>query len=310
MTDRTAPFLRVPPAWVAVLVALALTLVTWVTNRPRPVLGFEGGPLIDVLWLSFAVLVVGLVLVGAVIVTRVPGNHIGWVLVLTGLLHGLSGALLGYAYGALVLGWPLPGGTVANWAAHWAPVPAGVLTGFIFLLFPTGRLPSPRWHWPARLYVTAGAVFAIAAAIAVAILRYRLYAIDRIISRTVTYGLVVAVLGAVYAAGVVGLGAAMSGLAGQESSDLVVAASVLAVAALFGPVRSRVQRAVDRRFNRTGYQARLAVEAFAERLRDDVDVEAIRREVTTTAATAMQPTQVSVWSRQLPADTAATEGQR
>ena len=135
----------------------------------------------------------------------------------------------------------------------------------------------------------------IPASIGLAILRHRLYDIDRIISRTVAYGLVVAVLGAVYVAGVVGLGAAVAGMTGEEGGDLVVAASVLAVVALFGPVRSRVQQAVDRRFNRSGYEARLAVDAFTNGLRDEVDLEAIRGGVATTAAVAVQPVCVSVW---------------
>ena len=132
-------------------------------------------------------------------------------------------------------------------------------------------------------------------AVGLAVLRYRLYDIDRIISRTVAYGLVVAVLGAVYVAGVVGLGTAVSAVTGQEGSDLVVAASVLAVVALFGPVRSRVQRAVERRFNRSGYEARQAVDVFAQELRDEVDLEAIQRSLVTTTAATVQPTSVSVW---------------
>ena len=132
-------------------------------------------------------------------------------------------------------------------------------------------------------------------AVGIAILRHGLYEVDRVISRTVAYALVVAVLGAVYAVGVVGLGSAVSALTGEADSDLVVAASVLAVAALFRPVRSRVQRAVERRFNRSGFDARLAVEAFAHRMRDEVDVDAISREVTRAAAQTVQPANVSVW---------------
>ena len=136
---------------------------------------------------------------------------------------------------------------------------------------------------------------AVPVAIGVAILRHGLYEIDRIISRTVSYGLVVAVLGAVYAAGVVGLGTAVSAVTGQEDNDLVAAASVLAVVALFRPVRSRAQQAVDRRFNRTGYEAGLAVDAFAQQLRDDVDLATIRRDIAQTAASALEPTHISLW---------------
>ena len=136
---------------------------------------------------------------------------------------------------------------------------------------------------------------AVPVAMSIAILRHGLYEIDRIVSRTVSYGLVVAVLGAVYVAGVVGLGTAVSAVTGQEGSDLVVAASVLAVVALFRPVRARVQTAVDRRFNRTGYQARLAVDRFADDLRDEVDLGALSRMTAETAAVTVQPDRVSVW---------------
>jgi hypothetical protein len=132
-------------------------------------------------------------------------------------------------------------------------------------------------------------------AVGVAVLRYRLYDIDRIVSRTVTYGLVVAAMGGLYVAGVVGLGAAVAGMTGEQGGDLVVAASVLGVAALFRPVRSRVQTAVDRRFNRTGYQARQAVDAFTEGLREEVDARAIQRDLVATATTLVQPDHLSVW---------------
>ena len=146
------------------------------------------------------------------------------------------------------------------------------------------------------LWAVAGVLAtAVPLTIGVAVLRYRLYEIERVISRTVSYGLVVAVLGAVYVAGVVGLGAAASGLTGQEDSDLAVAASVLVVVALFRPVRSRVQAAVDRRFNRTGYQARLAVEAFCDGLGDEVHLAELRDGIATTAAATVQPTSASLW---------------
>ena len=172
---------------------------------------------------------------------------------------------------------------------------AAALTGAVLLAMLTVGLATRDWPpgllW-SLLYLSL-AVYPVA--VGLAVLRYRLYDIDRIISRTVAYGLVLAVLGAVYVTGVVGLGAAVAGMTGEESGDLVVAASVLAVVALFGPVRSRVQQAVDRRFNRSGYEARLAVDAFTDGLRDEVDVDAIGRGVTRTAAASHQPAHVSIW---------------
>jgi hypothetical protein len=125
-----------------------------------------------------------------------------------------------------------------------------------------------------------------------AILRYRLYDLDRVISRTVAYGLLTVLLGLGYAAVVLGLGR----LLGRESS-LVVAAATLAVAAAFQPARRRIQRVVDRRFNRRRYDATRTVEAFAARLRDQVDLRALHGELLAVVDQTMQPTSASLWLR-------------
>ena len=177
---------------------------------------------------------------------------------------------------------------------RWLAV-AGAATGAVMATMVMFGLASRDWP-PGFLWMLLSlSLVGYPLAVGVALLRYRLYEIDRIVSRTISYGLVVTVLGAVYVVGVVGLGAAVSGLTGQEGSDLAIAASVLVVVALFGPVRSRVQAAVDRRFNRSGYEARLAVEAFAQDVRDEVELDATRRAVGETAAVAVQPTHASVW---------------
>ena len=125
-----------------------------------------------------------------------------------------------------------------------------------------------------------------------AILRYRLYDLDRIISRTVAYGLLTVVLGGGYAGVVLGLGQ----LPGPRPS-LVVAGATLAVAALFQPARRRVQQVVDRRFNRRRYDAARTIEAFAARLRDQVDLDALTAELLAVVDQTMQPTPVSLWLR-------------
>jgi hypothetical protein len=137
-------------------------------------------------------------------------------------------------------------------------------------------------------------------AVGAAVLRYRLYDLDRIISRTVAYGLLTLVLGGGYALAVLGLGQ----LVGRES-PLVVAAATLAVAAVFQPARRRVQAVVDRRFNRRRHDAARIVEGFGARLRDQVDLDSLTAELLAVVDQTMQPTQASLWLRpQAPSGTA------
>jgi hypothetical protein len=145
------------------------------------------------------------------------------------------------------------------------------------------------------LVLGAVATTTIPVAIGVAVLRYRLYDIDRVISRTVTYALLTIVLAGIYVAGVVGLGGVVRTATGGGAGDLVVAASTLVVAALFGPLRRRLQWMVDRRFNRARYDAQRTVEAFTQRLRDQVDLEAIDGSLRTATATTLRPAHVSLW---------------
>jgi hypothetical protein len=123
-----------------------------------------------------------------------------------------------------------------------------------------------------------------------AILRYRLYDIDRIVSRTVAYALLTLLLGLGYAAVVLGLGRLL-----PEGSTLVVAAATLAVAAVFSPLRRRVQALVDRRFNRRRHDAAQTIAAFSARLRDQVDLDTLSVELVTLVDQTMQPTQASLW---------------
>jgi hypothetical protein len=129
-----------------------------------------------------------------------------------------------------------------------------------------------------------------AIAIALAVLRYRLYEIDRIVSRTVSYAVITGLLIGVYVGGV-----ALTTRLLPLSSSVGVAASTLAAAALFQPLRQRVQRGVDRRFNRERYDANRTVDAFAARLRDEVDADAVRDDLLDTVVTAVAPANVSLW---------------
>ncbi|HZB60226.1 MAG TPA: hypothetical protein VFA73_13670 [Actinomycetota bacterium] len=123
-----------------------------------------------------------------------------------------------------------------------------------------------------------------------AILRYRLYDLDRIISRTLAYGLLTILLGLAYAAVVLGLGRLL-----PEGSSLVVAAATLAVAAIFQPVRRRVQALVDRRFNRRRHDAARTIADFSARLRDQVDLGTLTGELLAVVDQTMQPTRASLW---------------
>ncbi|MGH9166526.1 MAG: histidine kinase N-terminal 7TM domain-containing protein [Acidimicrobiia bacterium] len=146
-----------------------------------------------------------------------------------------------------------------------------------------------------EIALVAAAFSSIPAAVAIAILRYRLYDIDLVINRTLVYGSLTVLLGAVYVAGVVGLPRLLP-LA--EDNDLVVAGSTLAVAAVFSPLRRRTQAFVDRRFYRSRYDARRTLEAFSTRLREEVDLDDLRRDLVGVVQETLQPASVSVWLRE------------
>jgi hypothetical protein len=338
-------------------------------------------------------------IVGAVIVARQPHNIIGWLCCAIGLGTSLFQFMEDYAYNALAR--DLPGGVALAilGASPWA-VLLGLIGIFLPLLFPTGRLPSPRWRpvaWAAVVVVSAASVvfalrpirlfempsfpvnplgvegaaaiielagsivlalmgllallaaasvvirfrrasgverqqlkwfaYAVAlpaaflgispvfeppgrlgdvlffvsfalvpAAIGVAILRYRLYDIDRIINRTLVYGLLTAMLAGVYALVVLVFGQLFGGI-GAEPPSWAVAGATLAVAALFQPARRRIQQAVDRHFNRHRYDAARTVDAFAVRLRDQVDLDALSAELLAVVDQTVEPTKASLWLR-------------
>jgi hypothetical protein len=133
-------------------------------------------------------------------------------------------------------------------------------------------------------------------AIGIAILRYRLYEIDRIISRTISYGVITLVLASLFVAVVLTVQAVLGPVTG--SSTIAVAGSTLLVAALFAPIRRRVQGLVDRRFNRSRFDAERTIAAFAERLRNEVDLDQLRAEILATVSATVEPSSVSLWQRE------------
>ena len=350
--------------------------------------------------IPLAVAALSAVSVGAVLAARRPRHPVGWLLLTMGLSIAVHSLTYAYTrYGLVARPGALPG------AAYLAGLNNGVVVqwlacaGFVLLLTPTGRLPSPRWRWWARIaaaaavlwllgsivdpaplrpeypdignplgipaldgaldllvftavivlvslmvgavslllrfrrargverlqlrWLTWGATVAsVALLIAIgalilsedftlvnvglgvcaamfplatgaAILRYRLYDLDRIISRTLSYGLLTVLLGLGYAAVVLGLG----GLLPEGSGSLVVAAATLAVAAVFQPARRRVQQLVDRRFNRRRHDAGQTIAAFSARLRDEIDLTTLTGELLAVVDQTMQPTRASLWLR-------------
>jgi hypothetical protein len=163
-----------------------------------------------------------------------------------------------------------------------------------------------RWVPLAVSDLVFGFSFAlIPVTIGIAILRYRLYDIDRLISRTLVYGLLTALLAAVYAGLVLSLEELFGGIGGQPPS-WAVAGATLAVAALFQPARRRIQAVVDRRFNRRKYHAAQTIEAYSVRLRDQLDLDTLSSELLAAVDQTMEPTRISLWLRSSPHDSSRT----
>jgi hypothetical protein len=155
--------------------------------------------------------------------------------------------------------------------------------------------------WLGTLQNTTIFVFVlIPAAVGIAILRHRLYDIDVIINRALVYGVLTTTLVAVYLGGVLGVGAVVQAVSGRERSSLAVTASTLAVAAVFTPLRRRIQVMIDRRFYRRRYDARQAVSNFAFLVRDQVDLTSLQAELVATVRATIQPVVVRLWLK--PAD--------
>lgn len=198
---------------------------------------------------------------------------------LIGIVAGLASIVVRYRHGSAVerqqLKWFL---------AAAATVPVAILAG-------------DQAQTTLQVIVVPAAFSLLPIAIAVAILRYRLYDIDRIINRALVYGVLTASLVGVYLGTVVTLQLVLRSVTGQQS-QLVVVASTLAVAALFSPLRRRLQEFIDRRFYRKKYDAARTLEAFNARLRNETDLDSLKGELLSVVQQTMQPEHASLWLRE------------
>jgi hypothetical protein len=194
-------------------------------------------------------------------------------------------------------------GTAERAQLKWLVYAGGLIVAALLAEIPAAQIMGPG-NAASNLAnaITSGALVLVPVAIGIAVLRYRLYDIDRVISRTVSYAIITGLLAGVYA-GLVLLATQVLRL----SSPVAVAAATLAAAALFAPVRRRVQRLVDRRFNRARYDADTTTADFAARLKDAVDLDAIRDDLTSVVRAALEPAHVSVW---VPGPARTAGGQR
>lgn len=170
---------------------------------------------------------------------------------------------------------------------------AGVFTAVS--AFAGSVIEGPVVRTPALLVLV---LLALPVGIGIAILRHRLFDIDLLIKRTVVYGATTAAIAAVFFAGILSTQTLLRPL--TASSDLAVAASTLASFALFQPVRRRIQSAVDQRFDRSRYNAVRTLDAFSTRVRDDIDLDALRGDLIAAVGTTMAPAHVSLWLRDRP----------
>jgi hypothetical protein len=394
MSARAAAWL----AWTICALSMALTVLSlWllILNLSHPNVP------IYLYWAEGTLLAAGYSTVGAVAASHRPGNPIGWVLCSIGLSWGAAHFTSEYAtYALLAAPGSLPAAKAAAWIYSWLWVPGLGLIVFLALLFPSGRLPSPRWRpfaWLSVLLVAAGTIVAafspgpsvglsvrnpfgieslpnfyeqlqalmfalifvasaslvvrlhhargverqqikwvayagalaggaslptytvleavdlrwleivghvpalvgilgVPTAVGIAITRYRLYDIDILINRTLVYGALSATLIALYFVGIVVLQRLFVILTGQQST-LAVVASTLLIAALFNPLRRRIQFFIDRRFYRRKYDARKTLEAFSAQLRNETDLDALSDELVSVVKETMQPEHASLWLR-------------
>jgi hypothetical protein len=219
-------------------------------------------------------------------------NHpVGWYAAATAVFTVLLPAFWLLFVAAQVLSWRRSSGERRQ-QLKWLLAGAAILAVSQAVLQPLGNNPNLSAAEQGILNIASAITLAaLPAGLAVAIMRYRLYDIDRIISRTLAYAIVTGLLVGVYA-GLVLLATQVL----TVKSPVAVAAATLVAAALFSPLRSRVQRIVDRRFNRARYDADRTIEAFAARLKDSVDPAAVQTDLASVVQRALEPAHLSLWT--------------
>jgi hypothetical protein len=180
-----------------------------------------------------------------------------------------------------------------KWFAYAA---AATIVGIACAYMIPDTIVTPRWFDRAGFALNIAVIPAIPISMAIAILRYRLYDIDILINRTLVYGSLTITLVALYFGGIVVLQRVFVLLTGQQST-LAVVASTLLIAALFNPLRGRIQSFIDRRFYRRKYDAVKTLESFSAKLRDETDLDALSGDLVGVVRETMQPTHVSLWLR-------------
>jgi hypothetical protein len=178
----------------------------------------------------------------------------------------------------------------------WFAYATVVLVGGSALAFTISEATGVRALGEFGFILTIVGLAGLPMAVGIAVLRYRLYNIDLLINRTLVYGSLTAVLAAVYVGSVVLLQELIQTLTGEQS-QLAVVVSTLVIAALFNPLRRRIQSFIDRRFYRKKYDTRKTLEAFSAKLRDETDLDALSDDLTSVVRETMQPSHLSLWLR-------------
>jgi hypothetical protein len=254
-----------------------------------------------VAWLSVAYISVGVILsafssgayLGSLGPIRNPLGIEGFTEVYTAILYTLAPLLYVAATLSVFMRLRRAVGVERQQIKWFAYSAALFAIGVVLIVVPLA-IDTPNWYEGAATAIFAAISPAIPISIGIAILRYRLYEIDLLINRTLVYGLLTTSLALVYIGSVVSLQSVLSVLTGQEST-LAVVASTLVIAALFNPLRHRIQSLVDKRFYRSKYDARKTLEAFGARLRNETDLDALGNDLVGVARSTVQPEYVSLW---------------